>query len=66
MNMPKNVSCLLLIALAIGICSGYSFDKGNNTLLFASIFVGFIFLVAAFILLEKAQDEEYGKKVDEF
>lgn len=66
MESKKLVEILLAIALIIGVCSGYSFDQGNNTLLFAFIFIGFIVLCITYHVLEKGQDEEYGDKIGEY
>ncbi len=57
---------LLVIAAIIGVGSGYSFDQGNNTTLFACIILGLIVLSAAYYVFEKFKDEEYGNKIGKF
>lgn len=66
MESKKLVGILLAIALIIGICSGYSFDQGENGLLFTFIFIGFIVLCITYYVLEKGQDEEYGDKIGKY
>lgn len=57
---------LLAIAAIIGVGSGYSFDQGNNTTLFACIILGLIVLIATYYVFEKLKDEEYGNKIGKF
>lgn len=57
---------LLAIAAIIGVGSGYSFDQGNNTTLFACIILGLIVLSATYYVFEKLKDEEYGDKIGKF
>ena len=57
---------LLVIAAIIGVGSGYSFDQGNNTTLFACIILGLIVLSATYYVFEKLKDEEYDDKIGKF
>lgn len=66
MESKKLVGVLLAIALVIGVVSGYGFDNGNNTLLFASIAVGFVVLSVTYHVLEKGQDEEFDDEIGEY
>lgn len=66
MESKKLVGILLAIALIIGVCGGYSFDQGENGLLFTFIFIGFIVLCITYYVLEKGQDEEYGDKIGKY
>ncbi len=66
MESKNLVKILLAIALIIGVCSGYSFDQGNNTLLFSFIFIGFIVLLITYVVMEKGQDAEHGNKIGKF
>ncbi len=57
---------LLAVAAIIGVGSGYSFDNGNNTTLFACILIGLIVLAAAYYVFEKLGDEKYGGRIGKF
>lgn len=68
LNMEKKTifSVLLILAAIIGVGSGYSFDNGNNTMLFACILVGLVVLIAAYYFFEKLGDEKYNDKIGKF
>ncbi len=57
---------LLAVAAVIGVGSGYSFDRGNNTTLFACIILGLIVLSATYFVFEKLKDEECGNRIGKF
>ena len=57
---------LLILAAVIGVGSGYSFDNGNNTTLFACILVGLIVLAVAYYIFEKFGDEKYNDRIGKF
>ena len=66
--MGKNTvfTILLILAAVIGVGSGYSFDNGNNTTLFACILVGLIVLAVAYYVFEKLGDEKYNDRIGKF
>ena len=66
--MEKNTvfTILLILAAIIGVGSGYSFDNGNNTTLFACILVGLIVLAVAYYIFEKFGDEKYNDRIGKF
>ncbi len=66
--MEKNTvfTILLIIAAVIGVGSGYSFDNGNNTTLFACILLGLIVLSVAYYVFEKLGDEKYNDRIGKF
>ena len=66
--MEKNTvfTILLILAAVIGVGSGYSFDNGNNTTLFACILLGLIVLAVAYYVFEKLGDEKYNDKIGKF
>ncbi len=66
--MEKNTvfTILLIIAAVIGVGSGYSFDNGNNTTLFACILVGLVVLAVAYYVFEKLGDEKYNDRIGKF
>ncbi len=68
MSMDKKTLFYILLAIAavIGVGSGYSFDQGNNTTLFACILLGLVVLAAAYCVFEKFKDEEFGDKIGKF
>ena len=66
--MEKNAvfTILLILAAVIGVGSGYSFDNGNNTTLFACILLGLIVLAVAYYVFEKLGDEKYNDRIGKF
>ena len=66
--MEKNTvfTILLILAAVIGVGSGYSFDNGNNTTLFACILLGLIVLAVAYYVFEKLGDEKYNDRIGKF
>ena len=66
--MGKNTvfTILLILAAVIGVGSGYSFDNGNNTTLFACILLGLIVLAVAYYVFEKLGDEKYNDRIGKF
>ena len=66
MDKKSIFSVLLIIAAIIGVGSGYSFDTGDNTTLFACILLGLIVLAVAYYVFEKLGDEKYNDKIGKF
>ena len=66
MDKKSIFSILLILAAIIGVGSGYSFDNGNNTTLFACILVGLIVLAVAYYIFEKFGDEKYNDRIGKF
>lgn len=66
MEKKSIFTVLLIIAAIIGVGSGYSFDSGDNTTLFACILAGLVVLAIAYYVFEKLGDEKYGDKIEKF
>lgn len=59
-------NAMIVIALIIGLITGYANYEGKSTLLFICLGVGLVVLIIAYYFLEKHGDDAAGKKIDKY